>query len=61
MCFYVDKGLHPEKIGVWGAVSQKRIAEQKFFKEMVDSEVCCSIISQFIAILQSDEYYCTFQ
>ncbi len=58
---YVDKGSHLKKIGVWCAVFQKQIVGTIFFKKTVNSNVYCSIISQFIALLEPDECYCTFQ
>ncbi len=42
---YIDKGLHPEKIGVWWAVIQKQIVGPILFEEIVDSDIYYFIIS----------------
>lgn len=52
---YVDKSLHPPKIGVWCAISRRRIVGPIFFETTIDSDTYCDIIQQFIALLKPDE------
>lgn len=58
---YVDKALHPSKIGVWCALSRRRIIGPIFFTCTVDSNVYCDIINQFISLLEVDERDIIFQ
>ena len=58
-----ETALHPEKIGVWVAISRARIVGPIFFETTVDSNVYCSeIIFPFIAQLNENEINrCFFQ
>ncbi len=58
---YIDKGLHPAKIGVWYSISRKRIIGPIFFTTIVDSNAYCNIIYQFITLLNEDERYIYFE
>ena len=53
--------LHPQKIGVWCAMSRQRIVGPIFFNTTVTSVVYADIIQQFIAMLEVNERYCWFQ
>lgn len=58
---YREKGLHPKKVGVWCAISRKRIVGPIFFEGIINSEVYARIIQDFVALLEPDERYCWFQ
>ncbi len=58
---YIDKSLHPPKIGVWCAVSRRRIVGPLFFEQTIDSDLYCDLIQQFIALLEEDERDIIFQ
>lgn len=53
--------LHSEKIGVWCAVSRKRIVGPVFFDSTLNSERYQNIIYEFVASLEDSERYCWFQ
>ncbi len=58
---YQETGLHPKKLGVWCAVSRRRIVGSIFFQCTVTAEVYRGIVLQFISLLESDEHDCIFQ
>lgn len=58
---YRETSLHPEKIGVWCALSRKRIIGPIFFTSTVNTEVYKDIITQFISQLEVEERRCWFQ
>jgi hypothetical protein len=53
--------LHPQKIGVWFAISRRRIIGPLFFETIINAETYQELIQQFIALLQVDECNCWFQ
>ena len=57
----MQKPLHSQKIGVWCAVSRKRIVRPLFFKSTVDVSVYRELIQQFVALLEVNERYSWFQ
>lgn len=58
---YRKRRLHHTKIGVWCAISRKRIVGPIFFYGIINSEVYCFIIQQFVALLLPKEHYCWFE
>ena len=58
---YTETPLHPQKIGVWCAISRLRIIGPLFFETSVHAEAYKELIQQFIALLQVDERNCWFQ
>lgn len=58
---FIESPLHPQKIGVWCAVSRRRIIGPLFFETTVNAALYEDIIQQFIACLQEDERYCWLQ
>lgn len=57
----MPKPLHSQKIGVWCAVSRKRIVGPLFFESTVDGSVYRELIQQFVALLEVNERYSWFQ
>ena len=55
---YTETPLHPQKIGVWCAISRRRIIGPLFFETSINAE---ELIQQFIALLQVDARNCWFQ
>lgn len=53
--------LHSAKIGVWCAISRRRIIGPLFFTDTINTERYLNIIQQFICLLVSNERYCWFQ
>jgi hypothetical protein len=53
--------LHPQKIGVWCAISRCRIIGPLFFETSINAEAYQELIQQFIALLKVDECNCWFQ
>jgi hypothetical protein len=51
--------IHRQKIGVWCAVSRRRIVGPIFFETTVNSPVYQDIITQFTALLEVDEHEST--
>ncbi len=58
---FTETSLHPQKIGVWCAISRARIIGPIFFEGVVTGEVYRNIIEQFISLLEPDDAYCWFQ
>jgi len=59
---YTETPLHPQKIGVWCAISRRRIIGPLFLESSINAEAYHAlIIQQFIALLQVDERNCWFQ
>ena len=53
--------MHPQKIGVWCAISRLRIIGPLFIETSTNAEAYQELIQQFIALLQVDERNCWFQ
>ncbi|KAK7603429.1 hypothetical protein V9T40_003428 [Parthenolecanium corni] len=58
---YRKSSLHSQKIGVWCALSRKRIIGPIFFTSTINAEAYHSIIRQFVSLLEEDERDCWFQ
>ena len=58
---YTENPLHPQKIGVWCAISRRRIIGPLFFETSINAEAYQELIQQFIALLQVDERNCWLQ
>lgn len=58
---FEETSLHPLKVGVWCAISQRRVIGPIFFEKSVDSDTYTNIIQDFIALLEEDERYAWFQ
>lgn len=58
---HIEAPLHSEKIGVWCALSRKRLVGPIFFTTTITAEVYQGILTDFIALLERDERYCWFQ
>jgi len=58
---YTESTLHPQKIGVWCAISRRRIIGPLCFETSLNAEAYQELIQQFIALLQVDERNCWFQ
>lgn len=56
-----ESSLHPQKIGVWCAVSRRRVVGPIFFTSTVTAEVYQDIIMQFVALLEVEDRNCWFQ
>lgn len=57
----LQKPLHSSKVGVWCAISRRRIIGPIFFTETITSERYKDIIENFVSLLEEDERYCWFQ
>ncbi|RWS10786.1 uncharacterized protein B4U80_09266, partial [Leptotrombidium deliense] len=44
----VESPLHPQKVGVWCAISHRRIIGPIFFEKTVNTEVYLDILRQFL-------------
>jgi hypothetical protein len=53
--------LHPQKTGVWCAISRSQITGPLFFKTTINAEAYHELTQQFIVLLQVDEGNCWFQ
>ena len=49
-----EKPLHPQNIGVWCAVSCRRVVGPIFFEATVNDDVYQDIITQFIVLLEEN-------
>ncbi len=58
---FVEKGLHPQKLGIWCAISRKRVVGPFFFSQTINAERYQAIITDFIASLEPEERDCWFQ
>ena len=58
---YKEAPLHSQKIGVWCAVSRKKIIGPIFFDGRLNSEAYLNIIMEFIGQLELDDSRCWFQ
>jgi hypothetical protein len=57
-----EKPLHDKKLGVWDAISRRRIVGHLFFEETVNSKRYFSMLHDFIGLLEEDEItYSWFQ
>jgi hypothetical protein len=56
-----ERPLYSLKVGVWCAVSQRRIIGPIFFRETKTAERYQEIIMNFISLLEVDEQDCWFQ
>jgi hypothetical protein len=50
-----EKPLHDQKFGVWVTISRWRIVSPLFFEETVNSKRYCSLLHDFISLLEEDE------
>jgi hypothetical protein len=50
-----EKRLHDQKLGVWVAISRQRIVGSLLFEETVKSKRYCSMLHDFIGLLEEDE------
>lgn len=58
---FEETSLHPQKIGVWCAMSRKKIIGPIFFSGTINSAAYQEIITQFISLLDADERHIWFQ
>lgn len=58
---FQERPLHARKIGVWCAISRRRIVGPLFFDKSVDGVVYRNLIEQFIALLELHDRDCWFQ
>jgi hypothetical protein len=57
-----EKPLHGQKLGVWFAISRWRFAGPLFFEVTVNSKRYCSMLHDFIGLLEEDKIaYSWFQ
>jgi penicillin-binding protein-related factor A (putative recombinase) len=49
---FTETPLHPQKIGVWCAISRRRIIGFLFFEISINAEAYQKLIQQFIALLK---------
>jgi len=57
-----EKPLHNQKLGVWVAISRRHIVGPLFFEETVNSKLYCSMLHDFVGLLEEDEItYSWFQ
>jgi hypothetical protein len=61
-CAVYEKPLHDQKLGVWVVISRQHIVGPLFFEETVNSKRYCSVLHDFISLLEEDEItYSWFQ
>ncbi len=58
---FVERGLHPQKVGVWCAVSRRRVVGPFFFYDTITAARYQVIVRDFIASLEIDERDSWFQ
>jgi hypothetical protein len=58
---YTENPLHPQKIGVWYAISRRRIIGPLFFETSINAVAYQELFQQFILLLKVDERNCWFQ
>jgi hypothetical protein len=58
---YTESPFHPQKIGVWCAISRCQIIGPLFFETSINAGAYQELIQQFIALLKVDERNCWFQ
>jgi hypothetical protein len=58
---YTESLLHPQQIGVWCAISRRRIIGHLFFETSINAEAYQELIQQFITLLKVKERNCWFQ
>lgn len=56
-----ERPLHSEKIGVWCAISRKRVIGPLFYDQNVTAAVYQNLLLAFISLLEPDERQCWFQ
>lgn len=56
-----ESSLHPQKVGVWCALSRRRLVGPIFFETTITAARYRDIIMQFIALLEPEERNCWFQ
>jgi len=57
-----EKALHDQKLGVWVVISRRCIVGPLFFEESVHSKRSCSMLHDFISLLEENEItYSWFQ
>jgi hypothetical protein len=57
----IQSPLHSVEIGVWCAISRKRIVGPLFFGETINAERYQNLLTQFIALLEENERDCWLQ
>jgi hypothetical protein len=55
-----EKPLHDQKLGVWVAISSRHIVGPLFFEETVNIKCYCSMLHDFIGLLEEDEITCSW-
>lgn len=58
---FKESSLYTEKIGVWRAMSRKRIVRPIFFTSTITGVAYREIIIDFISLLETDEHFVWFQ
>lgn len=56
-----ETSLHPQKVGVWCAISRRKVVGPIFFESTINSDAYSEIIHEFIAHLEEDERMCWLQ
>lgn len=57
----IEAPLHPQKVGVWCALSASKIIGLIFFNNTITTAVYLDIIQSFIALLDDTDWYCWLQ
>lgn len=52
---FIETSLHPIKIGIWVAMSRRRIIGPIMFHDTINSERYCDIFNEFVTQLHDDE------
>ena len=58
---FIETPLFPEKVGVWCAISKKRIIGPIYFSEPLNSDRYTDILTAFISLLEENERFCWLQ